>query len=405
MMTSAERIRAWTGPVVLSFGFRPFFLLAGIWAAAAMVLWIFMLVGHTPLPTAFDPFAWHAHEFVFGYLSAVIAGFLLTAVPNWTGRLPIVGWPLAGLVALWCLGRGVVSVSAWLPWGVVLAADVAMVLVLGLTLAREIIAGRNWRNLPVLGLLALFVAANTVFHAESAAGYAASNGYGLRLGVAAVLMLIALIGGRIIPSFTRNWLAARKATHLPIPFGRPDSAVLGLTGLALAGFVLWPEAVPTAILCILAGVANLWRVSRWQGRQTGPEPLLWVLHVAYGFLSLGFVTVGAAGLGMLPQAGARHVWLAGAIGLMTLAVMSRASLGHAGRPLHAGPWLTAAYLALIAAVATRFAAGLLPGAVWLLHLSAALWIGAFGGFAVLYWPVLTRPRLAKKRPSGPLRAE
>ena len=146
MMTSAERIRAWTGPVVLSFGFRPFFLLAGIWAAAAMVLWIFMLAGHTPLPTAFDPFAWHAHEFVFGYLSAVIAGFLLTAVPNWTGRLPIVGWPLAGLVALWCLGRGVVSVSAWLPWGVVLAADVAMVLVLGLTLAREILAGRNWRN-------------------------------------------------------------------------------------------------------------------------------------------------------------------------------------------------------------------------------------------------------------------
>lgn len=403
MKTSAEQIRAWTGPAVLSFGFRPFFLLAGIWATVAMVLWIFMLVEREPLPMAFDPFAWHAHEFVFGYLSAVIAGFLLTAVPNWTGRLPIVGWPLAGLVALWCLGRAAVAIAGWLPWVIVLMADIAMTLVLGLVLAREILAGRNWRNLPVLGLLTLFVVANTVFHAEAAAGRAASDGYGLRLGLAAVLMLIALVGGRIIPSFTRNWLAARKAVRLPIPFGRPDGVVLGLTGVALAGFVLWPEAVMTAVLCMIAGVANLWRLSRWQGIQTRAEALLWVLHVAYAFLALGFLTVGAAGLGLLPQAGARHVWLAGAIGLMTLGVMSRASLGHAGRPLHAGKWLSAAYLALIAAAITRFAAGLMPGEAWMVHLSAALWIAGFGTFAVLYWPILTRPKLTAKRLSGTAR--
>lgn len=397
MVSSTERMRAWTGPAILSFGFRPFFLLAAIWAALAMALWIFMLAGYAPLPTAFDPFAWHAHEFVFGYLSAVIAGFLLTAVPNWTGRLPIVGWPLAGLVALWILGRVAVAVSAGLPWLLVMLADGAMILVLGLALAREVVAGSNWRNLPVLGLLAVFLAANGLFHAEAASGAAASDGYGLRLGLAAVLMLIALIGGRIIPSFTRNWLAARKSPWLPAPFGRADRAILGLTGATLLCFVLWPDAA--ALPCLVTGGAHLWRLSRWQGHRTGPEPLLWVLHVAYAMLALGFLAVGAAGLGLLPQAGARHVWLAGAIGLMTLAVMSRASLGHAGRPLRAGPGLSAAYLLLLAGVCLRFAAGLAPGQAWLLHLSAALWIMGFAGFTLMFWPILTRPRDGAKRVS------
>ena len=117
MTTSAEKIRAWKGPAILSFGFRPFFLLAGIWAALAMALWVLMLTGRDVLPTAFDPVSWHAHEFLFGYLSAVLAGFLLTAVPNWTGRLPIVGWPLAALVALWAAGRAAVAISVLLPWG------------------------------------------------------------------------------------------------------------------------------------------------------------------------------------------------------------------------------------------------------------------------------------------------
>lgn len=399
MTTSAERIRAWTGPVILSFGFRPFFLLAGIWATLAMALWLLMLGGQAPLPTAFDPFAWHAHEFVFGYLSAVIAGFLLTAVPNWTGRLPVVGWPLAGLVLLWLLGRAAVAVSGHLDSLVVAALDLAMPAALGLFLAREIVAGKNWRNLPVLGLLTVFLLANAVFHAEAAAGEAASDGYGLRLGLAAVIMLIALIGGRIVPSFTRNWLAQRRATQLPVAFGRPDGAVLAITGAALVGFVLAPQGLITALLCALAGAANLWRLSRWQGRQAGPEPLLWVLHVAYACLGLGFLSVAAAAAGLLPQAGARHIWLAGTIGLMTLAVMTRASLGHAGRPLHAGRGVTATYLALILAVMARFTAGLLPGQVWLLHLAATLWILGFGGFAVIYWPILTRPRSAPKKPS------
>ncbi len=401
MAGSAERMRQWRGPAVLSYGFRPFFLMAPLWAAAAMALWIAMLTGLVDPRLAFDPMAWHAHELVFGYTSAVIAGFVLTAVPNWTGRLPLFGAPLAGLAGLWLIGR--VAVALPLPWLAAMAADLAFGVALVAVVLREIVAGGNWKNLPVAGLIALFTLANAGFHGEAASGLNAADGYGLRAGLGAVLMLIALIGGRIVPSFTRNWLAARKQTALPAPFSRLDAGVLAVTGAALSSFVAIPESPLAGGLSLLAGLANLWRLARWQGLRTGAEPLLWVLHLAYGLLALGFLTVGAAGFDLLPVPAARHVWMAGAVGLMTLAVMSRASLGHTGRALHAGPGLTSCYLAIAGAVAARLAAG-----VWgqdgLLHLSAALWMLGFGGFAVLYWPVLTGPRVAKKPVSGAARA-
>lgn len=395
MTTTARQSHDWTGPALLSYGFRPFFLFAGIWAAFAMGVWIVLLTGRDPLPIAFAPTDWHVHAFVFGYLSAVIAGFLLTAVPNWTGRLPVVGWPLAGLVGLWLLGRLAVLIGGGWPAWVVAALDLGLSVALIAFLAREIISGHNWRNLPVLSLMTLFAVANGLFHMEAQQG-PAQDGYGLRLGLAAVLMLIALIGGRIIPSFTRNWLAKRNATRLPVAFNRADGAVLGLTGVALLAFVIAPYGVVTAILCVSAGLANMWRVARWQGWQTGPEPLLWVLHAAYALLALGFLIVGASALDLMPQSGARHIWLAGAIGLMTLAVMTRASLGHAGLPLTASRPVTTLYLALIAATFARLLAGVWPSEIWLLHLSAALWLVAFGGFSIIYWPILTRPKRLPK---------
>lgn len=398
MADSAKRMRDWRGPAILSYGFRPFFLLAGLWAAAAMVVWVLVLAGRIVLPGPFGPVDWHAHEFLFGYTGAVIAGFVLTAVPNWTGRLPVTGWPLAALVALWISGR--VAMVSPLDWRLVMLVDLSMIAALLAVILREILAGRNWRNLPVAGLVALFGAANALFHVEAAAGAHAADGYGLRGGLAAALMLIALIGGRIIPSFTRNWLAARGAVRLPTAFGRADAAVLWLTALALAGFVGWPGPIPTTVLCPLAGLAHLWRLSRWCGMATRAEPLVWVLHLAYAMLAAGFLAEAAAGLDLLPVAAARHVWLAGAIGLMTLAVMSRASLGHTGRPLHAGKGLAACYIALVLSVAARLAAGVWPLAPSLLHLSAAFWILGFGGYACLFWPVLTGPRVARKPVSG-----
>lgn len=405
MTTSAERMRAWTGPAILSFGFRPFFLLGGIWAALAMVIWVGLLAGLDVLPTAFDPVSWHAHEFLFGYLGAVIAGFLLTAVPNWTGRLPLVGWPLAGLTALWVLGRVAVATSAYLPLSLVALADLALPLALAGVLTREIVVGRNWKNLPVLALLAGWTLANALFHVEAARGGNPAQGLGLRTGLAVAVMLISLIGGRIVPSFTRNWLAQRTSARLPVPFGKADGVVLALTLVTLMLWVTLPGHAATALACGAAGLAHLWRLARWQGPSTGAEPLVWVLHAGYGFVPLGFLAIAAGWFvpGMGPAA--QHVWMAGAVGLMTLAVMTRASLGHAGRPLHATRPISALYVALIVAVLARLLAGLMPEQGWLLHLAATAWIVAFGGFAVIYWPILARPRKAARKPNRATAAE
>ena len=399
MTTSAEKIRAWTGPTILSFGFRPFFLLGAIWAALAMVIWVFMLAGANVLPTAFDAVSWHAHEFLFGYLGAVLAGFLLTAVPNWTGRLPIVGWPLAGLVGLWVAGRVAVAISALVPWWAVMAVDTGFLLVLALVLGREIIAGKNWRNLAVLLLVLGMALANALYHLDAAGGGFAAGGIGLRIGLGAAVLLIALIGGRIVPSFTRNWLAQRRSPVLPVPFNRADRAVLALTLVSLLVWIIWPAANLTAVFGALAALAHFWRMSRWAGRHTGAEALVWVLHAGYAFIPLGFLSISMGALLPGMAAAAEHVWMAGGIGLMTLAVMTRASLGHAGKPLHASRPVTVLYLALIVSVLARFAAGGLPEQAWLLHVAAGAWIAAFAGFSVLYWPILTRPKAAQRRPS------
>lgn len=390
MAGTAQLRRNYTGPAWLSHGFRPFFLLASLWAGMAMILWIVMLGGGQPLPTDFDPFSWHAHEFLFGYVGAVIGGFVLTAVPNWTGRLPVMGWPLGGLVALWLLGRVAVAVSGGLPWQTVMAADLALPVALVGFIGREILRGKNWRNLPVVGLVTLFGISNGAFHLEAAASGTALDGVGMRLGLATILMLIALIGGRIIPSFTRNWLNARGIAPLPAPFGRADGLVLALTGATFLVFVALPAEVLTRWLMLATGIAHLWRLSRWNGWATRAEPLLWVLHLAYALLAIGFLAEAAAGFDLLPAPAARHVWLAGAIGLMTLAVMSRATLGHTGRPLHAGPATVAIYLALIGSVVTRLLAGLLIGSPFLLQLSGGLWIAAFAGFAAIYGAIILR---------------
>lgn len=400
MTSTAEQMRAWTGPAILAFGFRPFFFGAAVWAALAMALWVPMLSGHLMLPTAFDPVSWHAHEFLFGYLGAVVAGFLLTAVPNWTGRLPIVGWRLGMLALLWLAGRVAVAVSAGLPAGLVAAVDLAFPVFFALAIGREIVAGRNWRNLVVLGMLSVFIIGNALFHWEAAQGEYAAQGAGLRLGLGAGIMMIAVIGGRVVPSFTRNWLVKRRSLALPVPPMQTfDKAALIALLVALALWVALPLHMTTGAALALSGGLHLIRLFRWAGHRTLAEPLVTVLHAGYAFVPLGALALAAEILApeSLGMADAQHLWMAGAIGLMTLAVMTRATLGHTGQALTAGAGTVTVYAAMILSVLARVAAGLWPEVSGLLHMVAGFgWIAAFGGFAVVYGALLLRLPAAKR---------
>ena len=391
---SSGRVRDWAGPAVLTYGYRPFFLMAGIWAAFAMTLWVTMLAGWLDLPSRFDPVSWHAHAFLFGYLGAVMAGFMLTAVPNWTGRLPILGWPLGALAALWVVGRIAVGFSTFLPTVGVAVLDLAFPVVLAALIGREIIAGKTWRNLVFLVVLGLFILANGLFHLSAARGGSPAQGFGFRMGLAGAVMLIGVVGGRIVPSFTRNWLAKQRSQHFPAAFGRFDRIALTGTGGALVLWTVLPLHPVTGAACGFAGLAGLIRQWRWLPWRTGAEPLLWILHVGFLFVPLGFLAIALAiaGTTASPMIGAQHIWMAGAIGVMTVAVMTRASLGHAGLPLKATRAVTGVYLALLGAVALRFIAafGTAPG--WVLDASAGAWIIAFASFSVVYWPILTKSR-------------
>lgn len=398
MATTGEQIRRWQGHAVLSYGFRPFFLAAALWAMAGMALWLAMLMGRAPLPLAFDPVTWHAHEFLYGYLGAVIGGFLLTAVPNWTGRLPVVGWPLLRLLGLWVAGRLAIGLSALWPPLVVALIDIAFLSAMAAFLTREIVAGRNWKNLVVLALLLAMIAGNALFHWDASSGTPSGEGSGVRLGLASAVMFIAVIGGRIVPSFTRNWLVQRDDKRRPAPpMQRFDRLALLILAAALILWVLLPGSRLSGLALLMAGVLQLIRLVRWQGAATASEPLLWVLHLGYAFVPLGAGTLGVAILWAQPSLAAAglHLWTIGAIGTMTLGVMTRATLGHTGASLHAGPATVLLYLALPAAVLCRLAAALVPNPQGLLFGAGLFWIAGFGGFALVYGPRLMRPRGAQ----------
>jgi uncharacterized protein involved in response to NO len=392
MASSAQLIRSYRGPALLSYGFRPFFLFGAIWAAAAMALWPSLLAGSITLPTAFDPVRWHAHELIYGYVPAIISGFLLTAIPNWTGRLPVIGARLFLLFALWGMGRLAVLFSAVIGEAAAALIDLVFLAALGFVVAREIIAGNNTRNLKVLGVLVVLFAGNAIAHAEPV--FSLTPGQGIRIGIAAILLLIMLIGGRIIPSFTRNWLVRRGPGRLPQPFDGFDQLAIGTGGAALALWMAAPDAQLTAWLALAAGIVQFWRLGRWAGERTVPEPLVAILHVGYLFVPLGFVllALGILRPEIISPSGALHAWTAGAVGTMTLAVMTRASLGHTGRPLRATLAVQTIYIAVIFSALARIVAGFGIARDPMLHLSAAAWIFAFAGFATVFGPLLVRRR-------------
>jgi uncharacterized protein involved in response to NO len=377
----------YAGPALFSYGFRPFFLGAAAWSAACIALWIPQFTGELFLRSAYAPIDWHTHEMLYGYVAAVIAGFLLTAIPNWTGRLPINGAPLMALTALWLAGRFAMLLSAQI--GILLAAiiDIAFLATLAFVAAREIIAGRNWRNLRVLALVGILIAGNIVFHGEVYLW--GSSAFGTRIGIAGVIMLISLVGGRIVPSFTRNWLARRENGRLPIPFSRFDGATLAASLVSLTLWVALPDSVVTGIALIIAAIMQVVRLGRWAGDRTITDRLVLVLHVAYMFVPIGFALAGASIFdpSVVPASVGIHAWTAGAIGLMTLAVMSRASLGHTGQHLRAGAGTQAVYLLAFCSALLRMIAGF-DGSLLIMEAAGIAWFAAFGGFVLLYGPLL-----------------
>lgn len=384
------------GPALFSYGFRPLFLLAGVYAALAVPLWMLIWSGAVVLNGPFSALDWHVHEMLFGYTSAVIAGFLFTAIPNWTGRMPTRGWPLMVLTALWLGGRLAVAGALGLGPVSVMVIDSAFMAAIGAMVTTQIVAGRNLTNLKVVVPVLLYLAANITFHVE--AMMAGTADYGRRLGFAMVVTLILLIGGRIIPSFTRNWLVKQSPgpVALPVPFGRLDVVSLGAVLLALLVWVIWPVSPMTGVLLVVAGVGQGVRMLRWLGWRVWSSPLVLMLHVAFGFIPAGLVALGLAALDVWPAATGFHLLGIGGFGGMTLAVMMRASLGHTGREIQAGPGLTLAFAGVALAAVVRVA---FPGALGL-WIAAALWTVGYGLFVWRFAPVLTTANPARRQPNG-----
>jgi uncharacterized protein involved in response to NO len=390
-MATMQKLRDYKGPALFSGGFRPFFLFAAIHAGVMIPLWLAAFSGDIRIPTAFAPRDWHVHEMLFGYVGAVVAGFLLTAIPNWTGRLPIQGAALAVLFSTWLAGRLATMFSVFLGWQIALAIDAAFLVLLAAAAAREIIVGRKWNNLTVVGIVTLLALANIVFHLEAHLDGVAE--YASRAGIGLVVTLVCIIGGRIVPSFTRNWLARRAAGRLPIPFGRFD-AIAVLTGVgAMAGWIVAPSSRWVAAALFIAGLFHLVRLVRWAGYRTFSDRLVLILHVAYAFIPAGFFLSALSSLDLvLPSAGI-HAWTGGAIGSMTIAVMTRASLGHTGQALSAPPVTQAVYAAIVLAALARICAALEPAySASLLTFAGLAWAGGFLGFALTYAPLLCRVR-------------
>lgn len=380
---------------LLSYAFRPFFLLAGLQAILAMLLWALALHGlHWPgAPTLGAD--WHAHAMLAGFAGAVVAGFALTAVANWTGRPPVSGAPLAALVLAWLLGRLAMLTAGALPPAWVGAADLLFPAGLVLLLTREIVAAGNQRNLVICVILAAWTLLVLAFHLDRAGLWPGARWPALLLMTHLLLVLITLIGGRIVPNFTANWLRQHRPDITP-PASR-RWVELGILPLALAtaiSDVAAPDRPIAGVLALLLAGLHTLRLSGWRGIATRAEPLLLVLHLAYGALALGYLLLALSALAPdFPRSSAVHLLTVGAIGGMILSMMTRVTLGHTGRPLTAGPATVIAYALLAAAAITRTASPLATTlAQPLLDLSSALWIAAFLVFLFAYAPPLLLPR-------------
>lgn len=389
-----------------SYGFRPFFLGASAYAVLAMGLWLGWIASAAAgwsqawFPIVGSTFAWHAHEMVFGFAVAAIGGFLLTAVPNWTGALPLSGPPLGLLFVVWFLGRMAMGFSSLVPYSLVIAVDVAFLPLLGGFAAFQLFTRPVARNLIFLAIVAALTVCNIAFHLGNAGYLEADPLAAIRTAMLLVILMIAVIGGRIIPAFTHNWLNAKRP---PVPMPRRnfrlDAIALGALLLFVVLDAIGADRSLVGVVAAVATVANGVRLVLWRGMATRAEPIVWVLHVGYAWIIVGLMLAAFAAFSdEVPTAAVMHAFGTGAIGTMILAVMSRASLGHTGRRLIAPPAVVGTYYLVTLAAVLRVIAPFLPPAHYTTLLVGAgiAWIGAFLLFALVYAPILTTPRVHMK---------
>ncbi|MBY5838555.1 NnrS family protein [Rhizobium leguminosarum] len=366
------------GLVLFSYGFRPFFLAAALWAILSMLLWTSFLTMGLPVATEYGTLYWHAHEMLFGFAPAILAGFLLTAIPNWTGRLPIAGRPLIALFSLWCAGRIAMLASGSVGVTAAAVVDGLFLPVMLVLCTREVAAGRKWKDLKVIAGLLVLSLANICFQLQVVQG--GSPELSIRLGLGAYVLLVTIVGGRILPSFTRNWINQFGRTDFPVPYNRFDAATIIIGALSLGLWSILPESVWSGLFGLAAAVLNIIRLVRWRGWGTWPEPIVFVLHAAFAFVPFGFAAIALQAAG-LPELAVLHVFAIGSISLMMLAVMTRASRGHTGRKLKSAPVTNISYVVLAAVALVRPAAELLPEySTPILFVAAAGWTAAFSLF-------------------------
>lgn len=388
LSTAARLPRA---PTIFAYGFRPFFLLAGLHGALSLLAWVGVLQGWIAAPAGWPPATLHGHEMIFGFASAALAGFLLTAVPSWTKVGPLRGWRLASLVALWIAGR--VAAAAGADPLVYATLDLAFLPALFACIAPGILRASSRRNAVVLVILSVIWIASAGAHAAMLGAGFVSARWGNELGLALFILLIALIGGRIVPPFTIGGtrMAGRPVEIAATP--RLDRAVMTATAAWAVSLALDLPDAAVAIAAALAAIANGARLLRWRTLATLRIPLVWILHVGYAWLVLGLAAAAGAWAGLWPKAVALHALGAGAVATMILAVMSRAALGHTGRKLEAAPLTAAAYVLVTLGAAARVLASLIEGETRLLVAGAGLaWAAGFLVYLVVYAPILMRPR-------------
>lgn len=381
----------WT---LLSYAFRPFFLLGAVFGIVAIALWLAMLHAPGLVPVARDAVAWHAHEMLFGFAGAAIAGFLLTAVATWTGRPPVTGRLLGALVAAWLAGRAAMLLGSGLPSVLVALVDLAFPALLAFIATREIVAGGSRRNFGIAGVVTAFAVLDGLFHLGYSGLWPGADRMALYLTAHGLLVLITVIGGRIIPTFTGNWLRQRGDTRPPRSRPRVETLLIPLAILAGIADSIPGPALVAGVLSLAAAVLHGLRLSGWRGLAAAREPLVLILHVAYAWLPVGYVLLGLTALGLpLPRSAALHALTMGGVGTMILAITTRVALGHTGRALAAAPLTTVAYVVLNIGVLVRILSPLAPGAYLSLIDTAALaWLITFSLFLMVYWPILTQPR-------------